>query len=106
MTALLMTGFPGFLGSALLGRLLDRRPEAHAVCLVQDRHLATARERLAEIEAAEPHLAGRVDLVVGDVTAPGLASPPRTSHCWRTSPRSGTSRPSTTSQSGRRSRTG
>jgi thioester reductase-like protein len=72
MPALLMTGFPGFLGSALLGRLLDRRPEAHAVCLVQDRHLAAARERLAEIEAVGPHVAGRVDLVVGDVTAPGL----------------------------------
>jgi len=67
-----MTGFPGFLGSALLGRLLDRRPEAQAVCLVQDRHLAAARGRLAEIEAAEPHVAGRVHLVVGDVTAPGL----------------------------------
>ncbi|HEY0644700.1 MAG TPA: SDR family oxidoreductase [Nocardioides sp.] len=72
MTALLMTGFPGFLGSALLGRLLDRRPGVRAVCLVQDRHLAAARERVAEIEAAQPHVAARVDLVVGDVTAPGL----------------------------------
>lgn len=72
MTALLMTGFPGFLGSALLGRLLARRPGAHATCLVQDRHLSAARDRLAEIEADEPHVGGRVRLVVGDITAPGL----------------------------------
>ncbi|WP_246371457.1 SDR family oxidoreductase [Nocardioides pelophilus] len=72
MSALLMTGFPGFLGSALLGRLLGRRPGVQAVCVVQDRHLAQARDKLAEIEAAEPHVAGRVRLVVGDITAPGL----------------------------------
>ncbi|KRF36688.1 SDR family oxidoreductase [Nocardioides sp. Soil805] len=72
MSALLMTGFPGFLGSALLGRLLARRPDAHAVCLVQARHLPAARQRLAAIEAAEPHVVGRVRLVVGDITAPGL----------------------------------
>ena len=72
MTALLMTGFPGFLGSALLGRLLARRPGAEAICLVQQRHLALARERLAEISTQEPHVAGRVRLVTGDLTSPGL----------------------------------
>ena len=72
MTTLLMTGFPGFLGSALLGRLLARRPGAQAVCLVQERHLSAAGRRLAEIEVAEPHVAGRVRLVVGDLTAAGL----------------------------------
>lgn len=72
MSTLLMTGFPGFLGSALLGRLLARRPDAHAVCLVQAAHLDAARERLSAIEVAEPHVAGRVRLVVGDITAPGL----------------------------------
>jgi nucleoside-diphosphate-sugar epimerase len=72
MGALLMTGFPGFLGSALLPRLLARRPEATALALVQDRHLAEARERLVEIERADPELAGRVRLVAGDLTARGL----------------------------------
>jgi thioester reductase-like protein len=72
MTALLMTGFPGFLGSALLGRLLARRPGAEAICLVQQRHLDLARERLAEIGSEEPHVAGRVRLVTGDVASPGL----------------------------------
>lgn len=76
MSALLMTGFPGFLGSALLGRLLARRPGTTAICLVQQRHLAEARERLDEIESDEPHVAGRVGLVVGDLTAPGLGLDP------------------------------
>lgn len=68
MAALLMTGFPGFLGSALLPRLLARRPGTTALCLVQARHADEARDRLAEIEHAEPHVAGRVRLVVGDLT--------------------------------------
>lgn len=72
MTALLMSGFPGFLGSALLGRLLARRPGTEAICLVQDKHLDQARDRLAEIEADQPHVAGRVRLATGDLTAPGL----------------------------------
>jgi thioester reductase-like protein len=72
MGALVMTGFPGFLGSALLPRLLARRPGAHAVCVVQSSHLAEARDRLEAITAAEPHVAGRVELVRGDVVAPRL----------------------------------
>lgn len=67
-----MTGFPGFLGSALLGRVLARREGVRAVCLVQPQHLAEARLRLARIEADQPHVVGRVDLVEGDLTAPGL----------------------------------
>ncbi len=67
-----MTGFPGFLGSALLGRLLARRDGVRAICLVQPRHHAEARRRLARIEADQPHVAGRVELVEGDITAPDL----------------------------------
>ena len=45
MSTLLMTGFPGFLGSALLPRLLARRPGTRAVCLVQAQHLDLATQR-------------------------------------------------------------
>ena len=62
-----MTGFPGFLGSALLGKLLARRLDSRAICLVQASHLDEARRKLAE----KP-VAARVDLVVGDLTAQGL----------------------------------
>ncbi|GAA2159765.1 thioester reductase-like protein [Humibacillus xanthopallidus] len=76
MGALLLTGFPGFLGSALLPRLLARRQGDDAFCLVQDRHLDTARRRVAEIEAAHPHTAGRVRLVKGDITESDLGIDP------------------------------
>ena len=79
MTTLLMTGFPGFLGSALLGRLLARRPGAPAVCLVQAPPAAAGR-RLAEIEAADAARGRPGRLVVGDLTAArlGLDAPPTT----------------------------
>jgi thioester reductase-like protein len=67
-----MTGFPGFLGSALLPRLLARRDGADAVCVVQRHHLSTAVARLASIEAAAPHTRDRIRLVEGDITLPGL----------------------------------
>src|SRR5512133_3427073 len=72
MDMLLLTGFPGFLGSALLPRLLARRPGSTAVCLVQPQHLATARERLAELARQHPHVPERVELVTGDITVPDL----------------------------------
>ena len=73
MTVLLMTGFPGFLGSALLPKLLARREGMRAVCLVQSHFLETARRRATELERLHPFLEGRVDLVTGDITVAGLA---------------------------------
>jgi len=72
MSVLLMTGFPGFLGSALLPRLLAGRTHARVLAVVQPSHLGTARRRVEEIEAAHPHTRGRIDLVAGDITQPGL----------------------------------
>ena len=72
MSAVLMTGFPGFLGSALLPGILAKREGAGVICVVQARHMDAAKARLAEIEAAHPHTADRVRLVEGDITAPGL----------------------------------
>lgn len=67
-----MTGFPGFLGSALLPKLLARRTHSRVLAVVQPQHLETAWERVAEIEAAHPHTRGRIDLSEGDITQPGL----------------------------------
>jgi thioester reductase-like protein len=58
MTVVLMTGFPGFLGSALLPRLLARRTHARALALVQSQHVEAARRRIAEIESVHPHTRG------------------------------------------------
>lgn len=69
---IVITGFPGFLGSRLLPRILRRAPGARAACLVQAKFASLAAERVSALEAADPGLAGRIDLVAGDLTAPGL----------------------------------
>ena len=74
MTVLLMTGFPGFLASALLPRLLERRQGARAICLVQEQHLAAARLKVDELAGSHPHTSGRIALVAGDITAPDLGT--------------------------------
>jgi thioester reductase-like protein len=76
VAALLMTGFPGFLGSALLPRLLARREGFRAVCLVQRQHLSTAQRRLEQIEAENPHTLDRVEILEGDITTPWLGVDP------------------------------
>jgi thioester reductase-like protein len=72
MSTIFFTGFPGFLGVELLPRVLRRSPENRAVCLVQSRFAALARTRVREITARHPELDGRIDLVEGDITTPGL----------------------------------
>lgn len=71
MSTLFFTGFPGFLGSELLPRVLARAPDAEAVCLVQPRFLPLARTRAAALEA-DRGLRGRIRLVPGDITASDL----------------------------------
>jgi thioester reductase-like protein len=72
MTSIFFTGFPGFLGSEILPRVLRRAPDAEALCLVQPKFADLARARADDIEAGDPELAGRIRLVEGDITAPGL----------------------------------
>ncbi|MGZ4665057.1 MAG: SDR family oxidoreductase [Frankiaceae bacterium] len=67
-----MTGFPGFLGSQLLPRVLRRDADRTAVCLVQDRYRSLAEQRLADLSASHPAISGRVRLTNGDITVPGL----------------------------------
>jgi nucleoside-diphosphate-sugar epimerase len=60
---LFFTGYPGFLGSELLPRLLSRAKDANAVCLVQPKFADLARERAQEFGE-------RVRIVEGDITSP------------------------------------
>lgn len=73
MPTIFFTGFPGFLGSELLPRVLHRAPEAEAVCLVQPKFADLARDRAEALSSEDPSLEGRIRLVEGDVTEPGLA---------------------------------
>ncbi len=76
MPTLLFTGFPGFLGKELLPRVLARRSDAVAVCVVQEKYAAQAREAAAALERAHPGLAGRIRLALGDITRPDLGLEP------------------------------
>ena len=68
----LFTGFPGFIGLRLLPRLLELKPDTRIACLVQEKFLAAAQDGVAAIEKKHPHATGRIDLVTGDITSPGL----------------------------------
>jgi nucleoside-diphosphate-sugar epimerase len=68
LRTLFLTGYPGFLGSALLPRVLARDSDAVAICLVQPKFAALARERARE-------LGNRVRIVEGDITSPIAFSP-------------------------------
>lgn len=72
MSKVFFTGFPGFLGSELLPRILERLSDATAVCLIQEKFQDLARQRVEEIATAHPETEGRIELVVGDITAPDL----------------------------------
>ncbi len=63
MRTILFTGYPGFLGSALLPRVLARSGDTVAVCLVQSKFAPLARQRAAEF-------GDRVRIVEGDITRP------------------------------------
>lgn len=71
-STIFFTGFPGFLGVELLPRVLRRSPDAEAVCLVQEKFLPVAAERIAELEKADADLVGRIRLVPGDITVADL----------------------------------
>jgi thioester reductase-like protein len=67
-----VTGFPGFLGSELVKRILARRSGARVLCLVQPKFASLAARRADEIAAEAGAGPGAVTLVEGDVTRPGL----------------------------------
>lgn len=73
MTTVFLTGFPGFLGSALVERLLERYPaEVTLSCLVQAKFRRQAEERAAVLLADRSGDEGRIRLYDGDITVPDL----------------------------------
>jgi nucleoside-diphosphate-sugar epimerase len=69
------TGFPGFLGSELLPRILQRRADAVAHCLVQPKFAALARERAAGFGE-------RVRIIEGDITSRLSGDPDDVVEIW------------------------
>jgi thioester reductase-like protein len=79
MMRIFLTGFPGFLAARLVPRLLlpgpnggDGREGRTAACLVEPRMAEAARALRAGMEARHPSLAGRIELLEGDLTVRGI----------------------------------
>jgi thioester reductase-like protein len=67
MPSMLVTGFPGFIGTRLVRRLLADEPEARVVALVEPRMAERAREIAATLAGGD-----RVTVQPGDIAAPLL----------------------------------
>ena len=86
MTTVLLTGFPGFLGSALVERLLDRHGDGDALLLLVQARYREAAERRRETLLSDARTDGpggdptgsadlpTVDLIEGDITDPNLGA--------------------------------
>lgn len=69
MATIFLTGFPGFLGSELVKRLLARYDADFTItCLIQAKFRDQAMQRVAEIENSQPDYSGRIVLLDGDIT--------------------------------------
>jgi len=67
--SIFFTGFPGFLGSELLPRVVLRTGH-DALCLIQPKFRALAEERAAQLVKTHRALANRIHFVEGDLTRP------------------------------------
>lgn len=82
MLRILVTGFPGFLATRLIPEVLlgpdgdaDEPGPRTALCIVEPRMAEAALRSRASLEAHHPALAGRIHLVEGDLTRPGILAP-------------------------------
>lgn len=71
---ILLTGFPGFLASALVPHIVRRSTEP-LVCLVQPAWMTLAHQRVLNLTALHAELEGRIELAPGDITLPSLGLP-------------------------------
>jgi len=68
---ILLTGFPGFLGSELLLRSLQKSSDRFS-CLVQGKFRPLAEQKLESWTGKHPEVRDRVRLIEGDITQAGL----------------------------------
>ncbi|MCX8056391.1 MAG: SDR family oxidoreductase [Ignavibacteria bacterium] len=67
-----LTGFPGFIASRLIPKILSQREESKMFLLVQKKFLDTAKSQIEKLETDFPLLKNRLIVVEGDLTFPNL----------------------------------
>lgn len=72
MSRILLTGFPGFLATGLVPRLLHDRPDQDMVCLIESHMRYAAEARLVTLQARYPDTQNRIELWEGDITLPQM----------------------------------
>jgi len=68
----LLTGFPGFIGRRLVGKIVEIEPSASVICVVERRFEFQAREEVRRLSTNGGSRGPAVSVLVGDVTRPGL----------------------------------
>lgn len=68
----LITGFPGFVGTRLVRTLVSAQPEQRFALVVEPRFETLAIEVCEQIQAADPSFEGRWRVLPGDIREPGL----------------------------------
>ena len=76
MSRILLTGFPGFLATGLVPRLLHDRPDQDLVCLIESHMRYAAEARLVTLQARYPDTQNRIELWEGDITLPQMGWSP------------------------------
>lgn len=71
---LFLTGFPGFIASRLIPKLIENRPEYKIYLLVQKKFLSLAQEEIQRLENKNEFLKGKLIPIEGDLTFPELIS--------------------------------
>lgn len=70
------TGFPGFIGTRLVAKILRDEPDSRVIALVQAKFIDAARKAVDGLLGGSPEAAARITLAVGDLTLKELGLDP------------------------------
>jgi thioester reductase-like protein len=71
-----LTGFPGFIASRLIPRLIEQRRESKVYLLIQKKFQSLAVEQIKNLESKFPLLKDKLIPIEGDLTLKGILSEP------------------------------
>lgn len=75
MRRIFFTGFPGFIGTRLVGELLKRDNELEVVALIQQKFIHSAEASRSRLSEDIPGSSKRLQFVFGDITRENLGMP-------------------------------